>query len=100
MGGEAAEDGRGTACHSCHSCHTHLRPLGLDAAETVGPVDDGVFGDHLIGVNVAAGTDDAAARQDDVPADKCCEGEDLKCGGDERLAGPSVSHRHSAQMYL
>ena len=56
-------------------CHTHLRPLGLDAAEAVGPVDDGVFGDHLVGVDVAAGPDDAAARQDHVPADKRCQRE-------------------------
>lgn len=55
---------------------THLRPLGLDTAEAVGPVDDGVFGDHLVGVDVTAGPDDAAARQDDVPADKRCQGEE------------------------
>lgn len=54
---------------------THLRPLGLDAAEAVGPVDDGVFGDHLVGVDVTAGPDDAAARQDHVPADKGCRKE-------------------------
>lgn len=56
-------------------CRTHLRPLSLDAAEAVGPVDDGVFGDHLVGVDVTAGPDDAATRQDHVPADKRCRRE-------------------------
>lgn len=58
-------DGASPVCRT-----THLRPLGLDAAEAVGPVDDGVFGDHLVGVDVTAGPDDAAAGQDHVPADK------------------------------
>lgn len=54
---------------------SHLRPLGLDAAEAVGAVDDSVLGDHLVGVDIAAGPDDAAAGQDDVPANKCCQRE-------------------------
>lgn len=53
----------------CHT-HTHLWPLGLHAPQAVGPVDDGVLRDHLVGVHVAAGPDDAAAGQDHVPANK------------------------------
>lgn len=50
---------------------TYLWPLGLHAAKAVGTVDDGVLRDHLVGVNVAAGPDDAAARQDHIPANEC-----------------------------
>lgn len=48
---------------------THLRPLRLHTPHAARPVDDRVLWDELTRVHLAAGTDDAAAGQDDVPAD-------------------------------